>query len=249
MISLHADLTRCLSYIDCQLKASSSPGHSPKSRRPPSVTISRQTGVGARAVADLLAEHLQRCERSNGCPPWTVFDRNLVEKVLEDHHLPKRLAQFMPEDRRSTIQDIMEELLGLHPPAWTLFHQTTETILHLAEMGHVILIGRGANVITSRLDNVFHVRLVASLPQRIARVCAQQNLTPKAAQEFIQKEDEGRERYLRKNFGQSMDDNLLYHLVINTDRFSLSEVACLIGDAILRRFPECFPGHAAGGSG
>ena len=34
-----------------------------------------------------------------GAPPWTIFDRNLVERVLEDHDLPARLAKFMPEDR------------------------------------------------------------------------------------------------------------------------------------------------------
>jgi diguanylate cyclase (GGDEF)-like protein len=44
----------------------------------------------------------------------------------------------------SEITDTLDELLGLHPPAWTLVRQMTETILHLAEMGNVILVGRGA---------------------------------------------------------------------------------------------------------
>jgi len=37
-----------------------------------------------------------------------------------------------------------------------------ETILHLAEQGNVILIGRGANLVTRELQHVFHVRLVGS---------------------------------------------------------------------------------------
>ena len=84
----------------------------------------------------------------DGSCPWTLFDRDLVQKVLEDHRLPSRLARFMPEDRISGLQDIMDELFGLHPPFLSLVHRTTETILRLADQGNVILIGRAGNVIT-----------------------------------------------------------------------------------------------------
>ena len=42
-----------------------------------------------------------------------------------------------------------------------LVHKTAKTILQLAEMGNVIIIGRGANVVTAHMNNIFHVRLVA----------------------------------------------------------------------------------------
>jgi hypothetical protein len=105
-------------------------------------------------VAQKVLEVLQGNAPTDECQ-WTVFDRNLVEKVLEDHNLPKRLARFMPEDRILEISDTMDELFGLHPSSWTLVHKTADTILRLAELGHVIIIGRAANVITSRLDYVF----------------------------------------------------------------------------------------------
>ena len=75
----------------------------------------------------------------------------------------------MPEDRRSYIKDVMEELVGLRPPSWVMASQVAETILHLVEAGHVILVGRGASFITARMPNVFHVRLIASLPKRVER--------------------------------------------------------------------------------
>ena len=127
--------------------------------------------------------------------PWAVFDRNLVQKVLEDHHLPKRLARFMPEDRISEISDTMDELFGLHPPSWTLVHKTSETILHLAELGNVILIGRGAAVITRKLDYVFDVRLVGSVERRVQHLQEREQLSLKAARELVQREDLGRRRY------------------------------------------------------
>src|SRR5262245_23097114 len=128
------------------------------------VTISRQTGSRGYEVAETLAKYLQA--RTASEVPWTVFDRNLVERVLADHHLPGQLARFMPEDRHSEIENILGDVLGVHPPSPSLVAKTTETILHLAELGNVILLGRGANIITSRLSYVFHVRLIGSLERR-----------------------------------------------------------------------------------
>jgi cytidylate kinase len=223
-------LERCLSFINCQLQP---PGKSAKNgalRR--AVTISRQTGSGGHVVAERLAEYLQRRSPREPCP-WTIFDKNLVEKVLEDHHLPKQLARFMPEDRITEMSDTMDELFGLHPPSWTLVRQTAETILRLAELGNVILIGRGANLITARLESVFHVRLVGSIERRTEWIRQQHGVGSKAAAEIIHREDRGRQRYLKKYFGKDIDDPLLYHLVINTDLISFPEAARTIGDAVL----------------
>ena len=139
----------------------------------------------------------------------------------------------MPEDRVSTIEDAVEELLGLHPPSKALLQQTSETIRHLAEVGHVILIGRAANMITSGMRNVFHARLVAPLEQRVELVMANKHLDHKAALEFIRKSDLGRRRYLKDHFHTDIDDNLQYDLVLNTARFRQHEVAQLIGEAIV----------------
>jgi hypothetical protein len=196
------------------------------------VTISRQTGSGAHVVAEKLAALLQAHTPKDACP-WTVFDRNLVAKVLQEHNLPERVARFMPEDRTSEISDTMEELFGLHPPSWLLVRQMTETILHLAELGNVILIGRGAAVVTGKLDYVFHVRLVSSLERRVQRIQELNHLSKQAALELIQREDRGRERYLKKYFKTDVDDPLLYHLMINTDLISHETAARIIADAML----------------
>ena len=196
------------------------------------VTISRQAGCGALVVAERLARYLQ--EHSPKHPvPWNVFDRNLMEIVLEDHDLPKRLAQFLPEDRVSYLEDIMADLLQSYPPSQTVIRQTTETILKLASVGNVILIGRGGNVITARLPNMFHVRLVAPLGQRIEHSHESYGMTKTEARKFCLREDSGRERYLKKYFNADINDPLLYHLIINTGLVGYDYAAKLIGDAML----------------
>jgi cytidylate kinase len=228
-------LERCLAFIGCQLKSSDGRWHPEDAgSHLPAVTLSRQTGSGGHIVAEELANFLQAFSPP-GIAPWTVFDRNLVEKILEDHHLPGRLARFMPEDRISEISDTMEEMFGLHPSSWNLVHKATETVLRLAELGHVILVGRGAQVITRKLPYVFHVRLVGSLSRRIAHIQEIEHLSLKAARELVLAEDQGRRRYLKKYFGKDIDDPLLYHLVVNTDRMTYEGAAHLIGEAVMSR--------------
>jgi len=148
---------RCLSFINCQLSSKGRSGFVEPQIKP-AITISRMTGSGGRTVAARLADFLHT--RAPCHCQWTVFDRNLMEKVLEDHQLKKRIAEFIPESHKSMFGDMLEEFLGLHPSSWTLVQQTAETVLQLAEMGFVILVGRGANVITSKLESVLHVRLI-----------------------------------------------------------------------------------------
>jgi cytidylate kinase len=228
-------LEQCFAYVTCHLQPPARPaGARRQGERPPAVTISRQTGAGAHAVAEKLAAYLQTRGPKDEVP-WTVFDRELVEKVLEEHNLPQELARYMPEDRVSRIDDMMEELLGLHPPSSILVRQTTETVLHLAELGRVILLGRGANVITRKLPNVFHVRLVAPLPKRVAYLQEVQHLSRRAAEQFVAREDRGRARYLRRYFDADIDDPLLYDLTLNTERITFDEAARQIGDALIAR--------------
>jgi cytidylate kinase len=224
---------KCLHFINSQAQHIPAPASSDKRHRPPlAITISRQTGSGAYCVAVWLARFLQD-KRPEGSYPWTVFDRDIVERVLKDHNLPARLARFMPEDRIPEITDTLDELLGVHPPAYTLVQQTAETILQLANRGSAILIGRAAHVITSKLDHVFHVRLVGSLEKRIEHIREIRGIGKSEALALIRQEDRGRQRYLKKYFGKDIDDPLSYHLVVNTDSGPYERAARLIGDAAL----------------
>jgi cytidylate kinase len=228
-------MDQCLSFINCQLKPRDKPGPGePAAAARRAVTISRASGSGGHVVARRLAELLQAQTPRDACP-WTVFDRQLVDKAIEEQHLPKHWERFMPEDRISEISDIMDELFGLHPSSWTLVRKVSDTMLHLAELGNVILIGRAANIVTSKLDYVFHVRLVGPLAKRVAYIQELEHLSLKAAKEFVRKEDAARRRYVKKYFGKDIEDPLLYHLVINTDLVSYEEAARLIAEAVVGR--------------
>lgn len=228
-----ASLEHALSYVETQITPWK---RHERPQTPPTVTLSRMAGSGGIAVAEHLAHFLQQ-HRPGHWAPWTVFHRSLVEKALAEHNLPATLARYMPEDGVSYIRDTMEELLGLHPSSTTLDKRIAETTLGLAQLGNCILVGRGAHLILARLPTAFHVRLVGSPEKRAERVAASHPMDLAAARDHIEKEDAARRRHLKSHFDADINDPLAYHLILNTDDFSLEEAADILGHAILRRFP------------
>ncbi len=205
----------------------------------PCITISRETGAKADVISEKIIEYFQKSYNGNPVP-WTVFDKNLIEKVIQDHHLPQNLAKIMEEEKYSAVKSIMIELLGGQPPIFTLVHKTTETILQLAQIGNVIILDRAANVITSKQPNSFHVRLVAPVEDRIEHVRELYNYDRQQAIEFIKHEDNDRHDYVMNYFHKEISDPLLYNLTVNTNLMSEDESAELIGNAVIKKFPDMF---------
>ena len=201
----------------------------------PAITISREAGAGAITIGHLAAKILE--DECSGSPkvPWTVFERNLAEKVLREHHLPATLEHFMPEDTTFPLSDAVDQLLGLHPSSWTLVEHTTKTIRRLAIMGNVILVGRGSNFISAHFPHVYHVRLIAPLKDRVRHIVEYYNLRPAEAAQKVHDLDEGRRRYVRRYFRADIADPLHYHLTINTAYTGFQKAAQIIANLIVDR--------------
>lgn len=199
----------------------------------PAITISRQTGTRGHTIGEKLIGHLSQKD-PNARRPWTLFDKNLITQVLEDHDLPAHMARFMPEAKVNEIASTIEEILGLHPSRWTLLHKAMETILKLADMGNTVIYGRGGNMITADMENVLHVRLVGSLERRIPQAAEQYEVPLTEAKPLVLKEDRGRKQYIKSHFGKDIDDSLLYDLVVNTDELSDQAIVSTIAGLVLK---------------
>ena len=197
----------------------------------PFVTVSRQAGAGAETVAGLLAAKLNG-QGPQGAQPWTVFDKNLIDRVLADQDLPQEIAKLVEEDKDTTIKAIVGELLGLHPSMWTIFHHTSDTILKLARLGRCIIVGRGGNIVTAKLQGGIHVRLVAPENVRLAHLAKHFGLDEKSAAKYLHEHDEGRRRYVKTNFERDIEDPLLYDAVLNTGLLGFEKTADLLAGMV-----------------
>lgn len=196
----------------------------------PFVTLSRQYGAGGHTVAYLLQRELNSA--SEAAAGWTMFDKELVKTVLAEHGLPEEMARYLQEKKTSEIRDIIEELCGLHPPSFVLIRKTSETLLHLAALGHVILVGRGSSFVTRTLPGGLHVRLVGSKEKRVRNAADYYGISLKEAAKRLEVEDQARCDYARQNFNANLEDPVLYDLVINTDHVLFGDAARLIADQV-----------------
>jgi len=223
------------SYINSQMASLKKKFPDEKRFVNPFVTISRQTGAYGLTIARDLCEYLQKNEKRPNCF-WAGFDRELIAKVVEEHNLPEKVLPYLSETTISEIQDIMEELFDVHPSQYTLVHKTGETILHLAQLGYVVIVGMASNIITAKLPGGVHIRLIGPLEARVKRIQEYYQMDEKKAMEFILVEDQNRKNYAKKYFEKDVDDPSLYDMVINTGGLKPQEIVQVVGDFVLKRF-------------
>jgi Cytidylate kinase-like family len=202
----------------------------------PFITISRETGVPEALIYEKLLKYLQKIY---GEKKWRFFDKELIDKILNEHHLPKYFEDILVEDKYSAVKSIASQMLGTGSDIWNLFYKVRTTITHLAQAGYVIIIGRGANIITSKLNGGLHVRLIASLQNRISYISKCLDLEKTEAMKYIKKEDQRRKVFLQTYYNKNVEDPLLYHAVINTDYTGIEGTAKLIASST-RQMPINF---------
>jgi cytidylate kinase len=106
--------------------------------------------------------------------------------------------------------------------------RTNRTILHLAALGNVVLVGRGANVVTKEMPGGLRLRLVGSGNRRLKAIEDYYDLREDGARGFMDGEDERRAAYVLRTFNRDVEDPLLYDLVVNTDGLDPATTARLL---------------------
>jgi cytidylate kinase len=149
--------------------------------------------------------------------PWVVLDRVILDRMLEERVLHEQYMSHVETRVVRGLDERITKLHRLHRPSTASVARTNRTILHLAAMGNVVIVGRGANVVTKDMPGGLHVRLVGSGSRRLKAIQNYYDLSPDAARGFMEGEDESRAAYVLRNFNKDVDDVLLYDLVVNTD--------------------------------
>ena len=238
-MSSHTYLEHGLTIFNTRLGAPGTSGSHPGFNESglPFLTISREACAGATTLGEHLIPLLE-AEMPHEGRSWMFLDKNLLTQVLSHDSLPEHLAKFLPEARISEVKAIIGEIVGLHPPLWELEQRVSRGIYQIARRGCVIFAGRAAHVVTRDLPGGFHLRLVAPLETRIARMQEMHHCSRDEARKALEETDRARERFVQANFGHDINDPCSYDLVINTERIRPSKAARLVVDAMLERIAE-----------
>ncbi|HUB68419.1 MAG TPA: cytidylate kinase-like family protein [Candidatus Methylacidiphilales bacterium] len=196
----------------------------------PIITLSRHYGAEGEEIALRTCEILTNM--TDGKRPWVVVDKDIAARIIESHHLPKRLARFFSGEQVMSIEEHVEAIVGISMPGESLLEKMTAMIVHLARVGHVVLVGRGAHLITAKFPRAVHVRVIGSLRRRVERISQQEKCSSEEASDKIKTTDENRRRFLATNFQSDVEDPLKYDLIFNTDRISVEEASRLIAHLV-----------------
>jgi len=223
-----------MKYFDCHVESSKGKTRGKKAVVfEPFVTLSRQAGADGILFGDKLAKYLNDKDEE-AKSHWTLFDKNLMKKVADEHNLPADIAKYMPEKKINELQDILEKFFGLRPRSQSVIYKISSTILHLAHLGNVILVGRGAYIITKGLNKGLHIRLIASKENRIKYIQEYYDVSRNNALKMMEKEDRRRKEYIKNAYNKNVEDPSLYSIVFNMDLISYEDAASIIGEQVIR---------------
>jgi cytidylate kinase len=216
------------------------------------LTLSRELGSGGIAIAQHLAEQLH----------WKLIDKEVITEIAKLAQCPEsEIAQFDQEEF-SRMKMLFNDLSfpssgnnlvfpymggGFIEPYWMTgsvndpqiideskyLELSKNVITNLADKGNVIIVGRGGCVLLKDRHDTLNLRIVAPLEERIKRVSEVSGISLAEAKESLHKRDKGSADYMHYFYQVNWADPLLYHLVINTGRFTLEEIEKMIGNCLL----------------
>ncbi len=187
------------------------------------ITISREYGSGGGEIAARLARRLG----------WQLIDHAIVEQTASElevyvTEVEKHDEEYVDSTRPGILNRIIEQLapsgvggggLLIRPSSSVEGRAYQETmgdiITAAATTGHVVIVGRGGQVLLADRRDVLHVRIVAPLEQRVAYVVRREGL-------------DARTRFMQTQYQCQHEDPHLYDLVIDTAVLPLDNAVDLI---------------------
>jgi cytidylate kinase len=197
-------------------------------RLSPTVTLTREFGCEGYPVAQRLQALLEK--RSGH--PWVVMDRALLDAVAKDNHLSAQILQNIGARNR-----FLDDMLSTFSPHWKsdkdYYRLLSRQIIALAQQGNVILVGRGAVILTQETGNCYHFRIVAPMRFKVDSIAARMGLPADEAQDLIQARQRQRDAFLKDFLGRDIAEPTLYHLLFNNARCPAGRIAALMADVVM----------------
>ena len=227
-------LELCKAYLESAARVAKTGGLAGQSHGPV-VTISRQAGARGNTIAEALLTKLAANPAIPHRHPWTLFNQNLIQQVIEEHAMPESAAGYLREDGVADISLMVAELLGLHPGVYTVVRRTAETIRRIALAGNAVIVGRAGNLLTADIAHSIHVRLIAPEKTRVQHYAGHEGIPLAKAAAEVARLDRARKRYVKTHYQTDISDPMHYDLVLNTGRLSDGEAVETIHAALAAR--------------
>ncbi len=181
------------------------------------ITIEREYGCGAAAIAATLADQLG----------WKLWDQLLTEEIARlanvepsavmrcDERMDSRLHRLAKSFWRGSYERNSGALGSQVFDTDRMMAMMQETMNKIGREGNAVVVGRGAPYLLRENPDAFHVFLYAPRSEKIRRTVAGGH-TEEDAADRVDSVDRERSAYVKHYFNADWPTRSLYHVMLNT---------------------------------
>ncbi len=193
----------------------------------PSICFSRQIGVGALQIADVLAQLI----------PFRVVDRQIMEHMARDASLSMKLIEMFDEHYPGRMNELFTMLTSEKTFIKSDYaRQLAKTVTALASSESTIFVGRGIHLILPR-NLTLSVRFTSCIEFRIERIKNILTIDETEAREHLDRCDREQQKFFKTVYQKQENDLDGIDLVINRDHLNGTlEAARIVACAFEQKF-------------
>jgi cytidylate kinase len=180
------------------------------------ITIEREYGCGAAAIAAQLADRLG----------WKLWDHLLTEEIAHLANVDPSAVRRCDERMDSRFHRLAKSFWrGSYERSSPLGNQIFDTdrmvpmmqeiMNKIGKQGNAVVVGRGGPYLLRENPEAFHVFLYAPRSEKIRRTMAEGHSREDAA-ELVDSVDRERIAYVKHYFNADWPTRSLYHIMLNT---------------------------------
>lgn len=207
----------------------------PLPEMPPTICFSRQIGVGALEVADILAK------KTN----LHVHDKQIITYIAQEADIREKTVAIFDELYPGKTNEILWYLFGAKSFTKNDYSKHLfGVVVSLSFLGPSIFVGRGAHLILPR-DRILAVRFISGREHRVKRLAGILNISELEADGRIDQIDKEQRDFFRKVFKKKDISPNEFDLIINFDHIPNPQCAAEI---VATAFSNKFDGELVAGS-
>lgn len=195
------------------------------------ITISKEFGTEGEKIASLVAEKLG----------YEYIGKNLVAEIAKELHISEseaetfhktsqsRILRFVDRYTCSIVQKVVDREHGCLDDK-NYYEVTKNLVEKVYEAGNAIILGWGSQCLLRGKPDTLHVRLIKDNELKINEIMQSQNLSRKAAKDYIDREEGDLKAYIKHYFKEDWNAAHLYDLIVDMGKISVEKAVNMICD-------------------
>ncbi|MEJ2655941.1 MAG: cytidylate kinase-like family protein [Desulfobacterales bacterium] len=197
------------------------------------ITISKEFGTESEKVASLAADKLG----------YEYIGENLIADIAKELHISEseattfhktsqsRILRFVDRYTCSIVQRVVDREHGCLDDK-NYYEVTKRLVQNAYDAGDVIILGWGGQCLLKGKPDTLHVRLIKDMELKLKELMQAENLNPKTAKAYIEREEGDLKAYIKHYFNEDWGAAHLYDLIIDRGKTSVEKAVDLICDNV-----------------